>query len=645
MTTTDLTRRLSAILSADVEGYSRLMRDDEEATVHTVTIYRTAMTHLINQYRGRVVDSPGDNILAEFTSVVDAVNCGVELQRELAERNAELPENRRMQFRIGINLGDVLQEGERIYGDGVNIAARMESIAEAGGISISGTVYDAIENKIGLEYEFLGEQEVKNIDKPVRAYRVLSFPGAAAHRVIKAKRTVGKRWRNVVVTIAALLVIAVGAWAIWNFYLRPSQPPVEVASADKMAFPLPDKPSIAVLPFVNMSDDPKQEYFSDGITEDLITDLSKISGLFVIARNSTFTFKGKSVRIRQVAEELGVRYVLEGSVRKADAKVRINAQLIDATTGNHLWAERYDGKMEDIFALQDKITNQIVSALTVKLTAGEQENIAQKPTSNLEAYDYYLRGKQLLNKRSREGTEKAKSMFKKAIDLDSEFALAYAEHARANVIISMTYYGYTESLKEASEYVSRALVLDGSLPEAYTVLAPLQLLKRHYDEAIASAAKAVALDPNKADTYLRQAEVLTYAGRHNDALKAVNKAFRLNPKPPPYYEYVLGLVQFCHRQYAQAIVSLKKAENGMPDFVGPWFYLVLSYAYLGRLDEAKAELKKILGAYPSYNLTTARKITRYKLKEDTEHNVEGFRIAGMPRVAYGHKQKSDSSEE
>jgi adenylate cyclase len=382
-----LKRRLSAILSADVEGYSRLMREDEEATVHTLTTYRTAMTHLIQQYRGRVVDSPGDNLLAEFTSVVDAVNCSVEIQREFAERNAELPENRRMQFRIGINLGDVIEEGERIYGDGVNIAARMESVAEGGGVCISGTVYDAIENKIGLRYEYLGEQELKNIDKPVRAYRVLSFPGAAAHRVIKAKKAVGRTWRNVFIVTQAVLV-AGAAVAVWHFYFR--SPPMEVASVERMAFPLPDKPSIAVLPFANMSGDPKQEYFADGITDDLITDLSKIKGLFVIARNSMFTYKGKPVMVKQVAEELGVLYVLEGSVRRAGKQVRINAQLIDATTGGHLWADRYDGKMDDVFALQDRITRKIVEALAVKLTVGEEKQVARKETDSAEAYDAFL---------------------------------------------------------------------------------------------------------------------------------------------------------------------------------------------------------------------------------------------------------------
>jgi len=353
MNAEEFKRKLSAILSADVEGYSRLMDDDEEATVRTLTSYRTAIADLVQQFRGRIVDTPGDNILTEFTSVVDAVNCAVEIQRDLAERNTELPYNRQMQFRIGVNLGDVIEEDGRIYGDGVNIAARVESLSEAGGICISGRAHDQVENKLGLEYEDLGKHEVKNISRPIQVYRVLSYPGAAAHRVVQAKTNLGRRWRKIGLSVA-VVVLVVAALGIWQFYMR--RPTVEPALVEKMAFPLPEKPSIAVLPFDNMSGYPEQEFFSDGITEEIISSLSKTDQLFVIARNSTFTYKGKPVKVRQVAEELGVRYVLEGSVRKSENRVRITAQLIDAITGHHLWADRYDRDIKDIFALQDETT-------------------------------------------------------------------------------------------------------------------------------------------------------------------------------------------------------------------------------------------------------------------------------------------------
>jgi TolB-like protein/class 3 adenylate cyclase len=375
-------RKLTAILSADVEGYSRLMGDDEEATVRTLTAYREVLTTLIQQHNGKVLDSPGDNLLAEFVSVVDAVQCAVAVQKEIGSRNAELPENRRMQFRIGINLGDVIQEEERIYGDGVNIAARLEGLSEPGGICISKTAFDHIESKLPYGYEFLGDQTVKNIAKPVGAYRVLMEPRVTVAGEPEEDKPAPIRRIPILIGAAVVLVLAI-AVGVWQFYVR--RPSVEPASVEKMAFSMPDKPSIAVLPFTNMSDDPKQEYFADGMTEDLITDLSQISGLFVIARNSTFAYKGKSIKIRQVAEELGVRYIIEGSVRRADDRIRVNTQLIDATTGHHLWAKRYDGKLGDIFDLQDKITQKIITALRVKLTPPEQDQVTRKGTDNIEA--------------------------------------------------------------------------------------------------------------------------------------------------------------------------------------------------------------------------------------------------------------------
>jgi TolB-like protein len=359
------------------------MGEDEAATVRTIETYREVMSTLIKQHRGRVVDSPGDNVLAEFASVVDAVQCGVAVQNELQARNAELPENRRMQFRIGINLGDVIEEGDRIYGDGVNIAARLEALANPGGICISKTAFDHIETKLPLGYEYLGDQTVKNIAKPVGAYRVLMEPRVTVAEEIKKEKAVPVWRRKAILAGGVALALVVIAAFIWNYYFRP--PPMEVASVEKMAFPLPDKPSIAVLPFKNLSGDPTQDYIADGISENIISALSKISEMFVIASNSTFTYKGNPVKVQQVSEELGVRYVLEGSAQKIGNRVRITAQLIDATTGHHLWSEKYDRDMKDFFALQDEITHKIIVELQVKLTEGEQARVSHKSTTNLEA--------------------------------------------------------------------------------------------------------------------------------------------------------------------------------------------------------------------------------------------------------------------
>jgi len=419
----DFKRKLTAILSADVKGYSRLMDDNEEATVRTLTTYRNAMKNLIQQYRGRVVDSPGDNLLAEFTSVVDAVNCAIAIQRELAERNAEPPHNRKMEFRIGVNLGDVIEEEGRIYGDGVNIAARVESLSEAGGICISGRAYDQVANKLGLEYENLGEHQVKNISTPIRVYRVLSFPGAAAHRVIQAKERLGRGWRKITFSTAAVVVVAVVVLVIWQYYVRRSS--VEPASVDKMAYPLPDKPSIAVLPFTNMSADPEQEFFSDGISEEIITALSSVPDLFVIARNSTFTYKGKPVKVKQVAEEFGVRYVLEGSVRKSEDRVRITAQLIDALKGRHLWSERYDRDLKDIFALQDEITMKIITALQVKLIEGDQARVWVRQGPNLDIYLKQMQARALYRKGTKEAQIRYGQLAQEIIDMAPESVAGY----------------------------------------------------------------------------------------------------------------------------------------------------------------------------------------------------------------------------
>jgi adenylate cyclase len=635
MTTIELTRRLSAILSADVEGYSRLMQDNEEATVRTITTYRRAITHIIEQYRGRVVDSPGDNILAEFTSVVDAVNCGVEIQRELAERNTELPEKRQMKFRIGINLGDVLEEGKRIYGDGVNIAARMEGLAEAGGISISGTVYDAIQSKIGLVYESQGEHKVKNIDKPVRAYRVLSFPGAAAHRVVKAKRAIGKTWRHAFMAIVAVLLVG-GAFAVWHFYLRTSPPSEEVVSVEKMAVPLPEKPSIVVLPFANMSDDPKQEYFSDGITEDIITDLSKVSGLFVIASNSSFSYKGKQVNIQDVAKDLGVRYVLEGSVRRSGNSLRITAQLIDAKTGDHLWAERYDRETKDMFSVQDQVTQNVVSELAVTLKASEAERLYRKHTENIEAYDLYIRVIRECWPPKKECHPEAIESARRIIGLDPKFGggyqlLSYLLSAGVRFGLSTS---PSEDMGKALELAQQAVSIDDTFAPSYISLAGAYLTKRQHEDALAAASEAVRIEPGGYNSNMWLGFYLHWMGRGEEAVKAVKKAQQLNPKylsdRVPWILDFMGFACFTAGRYEESIVAWKQVLDRFGPLLLREAFLTAAYTELGRDDEAKEMAQQLLERHPNFSLSSWNYARTYKNPEDTERLLNALRKAGLP---------------
>ena len=624
-------RKLTAILSADVEGYSRLMGEDEEATVRTLTTYREVLTTLIQQHNGKVLDSPGDNLLAEFVSVVDAVQCAVEIQRDLAERNQEMPENKRMHFRIGVNLGDVVEEKDRIYGDGVNIAARLESMCDGGGVCISGAAFENVENKLDLEFEDLGEHEVKNITKPIRVYRVLSYPGAAAHRVIKAKKAVGKKWRRISLSIAAALILAVAAVAIWNFYWRTSGPPVEAASVEKMVLPLPDKPSIAVLPFVNMSGDPEQEYFSDGITENIITDLSKISGLLVISRSSTFAYKGKPIKIKQVAEEFGVRYVLEGSVQKAGDRIRINAQLIDAITGSHLWAERYDWDLKDIFILQDEITQKIVMTLRIEMNEAELERINRIPTENLTAYESVMRGLGYLRSRKKPANSRAQVMFERAIELDPEYAEPYA-------FLAWTYlaewlWGWTNdprAQERAFELVQKAIRLDNSFAGAYRMLGMIYLWKdRQHDQAIAAVEKAIELDPNHPSNYSTLAEILKFAGRPEEVIELMEKAMRLNPRYPGGYLFQSGSSYYYLGRYDEALALLKRAVTHWPNHLPTRAYLAAIYTELGQETAAQAEVAEILRITPNYSLEQE---ARYPYKDPTygERVRNHLRKAGIP---------------
>ncbi len=540
MTTQEVKRKLTAILSADVKGYSRLMGEDEEWTVRTLSAYREVMGSLIQQHRGRVVDAPGDNVLAEFVSVVDAVQCAVEIQQVLRAKNAMLPENRRMEFRIGINLGDVIEEGARIYGDGVNIAARVEGLAEAGGICISESAYQQIENKVPLRYEYLGEHEVKNIAKPVRVYRARIEPEAVPPRLGKEKKPVGKRLSKAALGLIAVVVIA-GTVILYQFVVRPSPSKTEVASKDKMAFPLPDVPSIAVLPFVNMSEDPKQEFLCDGMTEAIITALSKVPRMFVIARNSTFTYKGKPVKVKQVSEDLGVRYALEGSLQRSGDRLRITAQLIDALTGNHLWAERYDRDLKDIFALQDEITIKVLNGIQVKLTKGGEVSASQKYAEK------YYRGKQGLDCYLK--LMEASGYIQRGNIQDNNMARRMVEEATAicpenpsgyvylGWVYCFDYYlGNTnsprETLEKAIELAQKAIAMDDSLSGPHGLLCALYTAKREYDKAIAEGERGVALNPGGTTELLTYAASLCYAGRPKEAIQLFQKAMRLNPFSP-----------------------------------------------------------------------------------------------------------------
>jgi len=621
-------RKLAAILSADVEGYSRLMDDDEEATVRTLTAYRTAINDLSQQYRGRVIDTPGDNLLAEFTSVVDAVNCAVEIQRELAERNAELPYNRKMEFRIGVNLGDVIEEEGSIYGDGVNISARVEAMAEAGGICISGRAYDQVENKLGLEYENLGEHQVKNITRPIRVYRVLSYPGAAAHRVVQAKEAVGKKWRNLAIAAGAvvLVVVAVG---IWQFYVN--RPTEEPASLEKMAFPLPEMPSIVVLPFINMSGEKSQEYISDGITETLITSLSKVPNLFVIARESSFYYKGKSLQIKQISEELGVRYVLEGSVQRSGNRIRITAQLIDALKGHHLWAEKYDRQLEDFFALQDDIALNVLRGMQLQLTAHEKWRGVG--TDNLEAYLKSLEGLYHVFQWNKEGNAFGRQLYREAIALDPEYADAY--NLLGYTHLWDAWRGYSKSPQEslglAEEFAQKAIGLDSSIVSPHCLLAFIYLAKRQYEKALAKAEQAFALDPNDPETNITLGMTLQLIGRPGEAIALYEKVMRLNPHPPNYIILKLSEAYVQVELYDEAIDLINKWIHLYPNNWAFRLWLLVAYIMVGREEDAKTEAAKVLKLDPKFSIKKYEiNLGQNKDQDYINRVLNGLRKAGLP---------------
>jgi adenylate cyclase len=575
-------RKLAAILSADVKGYSLLLADDESFTIRTLKKYRSIMSNRIKQHNGRVVDSPGDNLLSEFSSAVDAVQCSVEIQKQLKKENEHLAENKRLEFRIGVNIGDIVQDEDRIYGKGVNVAARIEGLADAGGVCISRNAYDHVKDKLEFEFVSLGEHEVKNIKEPIKVYKVL----------LEADSSV------------ALV----------------DEPPE-----------LPDKPSVAVLPFDNMSGDPGQEYFSDGLTEQIINGLCKVSNLFVVARNSSFAYKKKSISIKQIAQELGVRYILEGSVQRSGDRVRITAQLIDATTEYHMWSENYDRDLSDIFALQDEITIKLIRALAVNLTQGEQARLHYKDISSIQAFDKFTRGLDCLYHFNRQHNAQARRFFEQASKLEETSAFAYSLLGWTHLMDLFNNWSESplESFVEAEKNAQKALALNDSHDTPHTLLGWINLFKKEYEKAILMAKQAVALNPNGADALAHLGFITSMAGEQEKAIRNLNKAFRLNPMPPVFYYHFLGAVYHDVKNYNKSIEILNQGISIDSETLTPYPILISCYVELNQFDEARRLSKKVLEIDPDFNLVYYKDIQLLNDQSANDRYIENLRKAGL----------------
>ena len=581
-----VTRKLTVILAADVAGYSRLMAADEEGTLAALNERRQVIDELIAGHHGRIFTTAGDSVMAEFASAVEAVRCAAAIQQEIERRNADLPEPRRMHFRVGVNLGDVMVGGDNLFGDGVNVAARLESVAEPGGICVSGAVYDQIRNKVDLSFDDLGERSLKNIDYPVRVFG-LRRDRAAEPRPLPER-------------------------------------PAATAAGRPSALP-----SIAVLPFANLGGDPDHDYFADGLTEDLITELSRFQELRVIARNSVMTYKGKPVRVQEVGRDLGVRYVLEGSVRKAGARVRITAQLIDAATGHHIWAERFDRDLADIFEVQDEVTSRIVATLAGRLAASERRRARSGQTENLEAYDCVLRGREHWDRFTPEDNREARRLYEKAIELDPDYARAYASLAWTYLVEhSERWVGAEDQpLERALDLARRGVMVNPASHSNHLALGQVCLSKGLHDEALEALETAITLNPNDADGYVFLAQALNRTGRPEEAISLVEKAQRLNPAAPPWYTWNLGIAYYLARRYDDAVTALRR---GRPLGAMAYRWLAASYAQLGRDLEAKAAAEEYLKRTPDFSLARHLEMLHFQQADDRDHYTEGLRKAGLP---------------
>ena len=580
-------RRLAAVLAADVVGYSRLMEVDEAGTLARLKTVRLELIDpAIAKCKGRIIKTTGDGMLVEFQSVTEALRCAVDFQERMARRNRDMPASRTLLYRIGINLGDVIVEEGDIFGDGVNVAARLEAMAEPGGICISAAVRDQVADRLDVEYADLGEQQVKNINRPIRVFKVLlsgqtSNAGSPASGEQAAPQT------------------------------------------------SPRKPSIAVLPFINMSGDSEQEFFADGLTEDIITELSRFRELLVISRNAVFVHKGKPVKAQAIAREFGVDYVVEGSVRKGADRVRVTVQLIDGETETHIWAERYDRKLEDIFAIQDEVTSSIAATLFGRVEAARRDRVQRKRTENMAAYEYVLTGKVLHHWTNREANAKALQMLDRAIELDPNYAHAHAW--KACVTGQAWLHGWSEDadagLRVIADELQKALSLDQNDADVHRILAAVKLNFNEHEKAVYHQDRALSLNPNSDLIVVQQGELLTWLGRPQEGIEWVRRAMRLNPYHPERFWSHLGRAQYTARIYADAIASFSKLTA--PDYTHHAF-LAASSAQLGNRTAAAAHAREVVQRRPSFTIPNFLGTLHYQQPSDTEHMREGLLRAGLP---------------
>lgn len=617
-----LKRKLAAILHADVVGFSRLSNEDEEGTYRRLRDYLDFFAETIQFHNGRVVNTAGDAVLAEFPTASEALSCATAVQQAIKDRNRDLPEEQWLRFRIGINLGEVIVDRDDIYGDGVNVAARLEGLAAPGGICISQAVHAAVGRKLDLTYQDIGQQRVKNIAEPVHAYHVLLDGAAPSARPGATPR------RTAALIAGGLALCLVLAGAGWLGFERLSE---EKGPEDSMIALEDSLPSIAVLPFQNLGGDSKEDYFSDGITNDIITDLSRFSNLFVIASNSVFTYKGKAVDIKDIGRDLGVRYVLEGSIQKVGNTMRLNAQLIDARTNHHLWADRYDRELDDIFAVQDELTESIVAALQVTLTEVEKSRTARQYTNSLEAYDLFLRGRTYL-RGSRQTHRKAQKLFDQAIALDPDFAAAHAEK-------SFTYFsGFIMPMSRdpkvvegALQAAERAVSLDPNMPLAQARLAWALFANRRHEEAIVASRRAVSLGPSDAESHAQLGNILNWTGKPELAIPHIERAMRLNPHHPFYYLFYLGHSHYLLGNHEQAIELMEQVVTRAPYFLPVRRHLAVLYEEVGRSEEAKAQTTEVLRIFPGASIEDERGRCFYRWEPALQDRFfDGLRKSDMP---------------